>query len=213
MFVCLFQEHDKHLQFLMQQVFQSKQSDESAEKLASKVKSLEKDLFYYRTTSRDLRKKLGVASIAGGVGGDVTPLAVEGVKIAVMEERISSAPELEGSDRTQGNHRQKRKHRRIPSGRSKSSVDRGRGGDIEERESLPVQKTSLSDRTFTSTSNSAQTTGINEATSILAQKMESSRPQLSAHHDHMTRPARADVRQELQPHVVTKSKRELRQLR
>lgn len=202
------------MQFLMQQVFQSKQSDESAEKLASKVKSLEKDLFYYRKTSRDLRKKMGMASIAGaGGGGDITALAVEGVRIAAAEERVSSAPELDESGRTQGN-RQKRKHRRIPSGRSTTSIvgAREQGGNKEESASFPaqLQKTSLSDRTFTSSSHSAQKTGIDEAASIL--KMGSSRPQLSAHH--VMRPAQADAHQEPQPHVVvTKSKRELHQLR
>lgn len=82
----------------MQQISRSRQSDESTEELASKVKILERDLYYYRKTSRDLRKKLQSASISSGV---------EAIKVA--EELANSAPELEGSGRSQGRVKKRRK--------------------------------------------------------------------------------------------------------
>lgn len=95
----------------MQQISQStkQQSAESADDVAAKVKSLERDLYYYRKTSRDLRKKLQTLTSSERVGVDGgAGLIVEGLKIAV-EERVNSAPELEESGKSHGRVRKKRR--------------------------------------------------------------------------------------------------------
>lgn len=95
----------------MQQISQStkQQSAESADDMVVKVKSLERDLYYYRKTSRDLRKKLQTLTSSERVGMDGDAgLIVEGVKMAA-EERVNSAPELEESGRSHGKARKKRR--------------------------------------------------------------------------------------------------------
>lgn len=121
--VAFSQEHDRHIQFLMQQI-SPEQSAESAENLAAKVRTLEKDLYYYRKTSRDLRKKLQTPELERGGGGNVGgPPGIEGAKRA--EEHVNSAPELDGSGMGQGvglegsESRQKKKKRK---GQGRSSV-------------------------------------------------------------------------------------------
>ena len=79
----------------MQLLLEIKQSSESSEeKLASKVRALEKDLYYYRKTSRELRKKLQVTSAGAGGGGRGRGHGMQ----TPEEEHTNSAPELEAEE-------------------------------------------------------------------------------------------------------------------
>ena len=134
----------------MQQLFQSKQQQqnamsaegpvsretaESAEDLVSKVKALERDLYYYRKTSRDLRKKLqsmGVSERGSGTG------VTEVIKMA-EDEHVNSAPELERHqegaglvDGGRGQERTKKKHKGHRGG------ERGTGESVTEDKLVSV---------------------------------------------------------------------------
>lgn len=61
----------------------------STEELVAKVKALEKDLYYYRKTSRDLKKKLQTAGSITSRGSGISV-------VGGAEEGVNSAPELEG---------------------------------------------------------------------------------------------------------------------
>ena len=115
----------------MQQISQGTDQQETAESadhdMVVKVKSLERDLYYYRKTSRDLRKKLQALTSSEVVGVDSgVGLIVEGVKMAA-EERVSSAPELEEGGRSR--RRAKKKHRDL-SGASGRALE-SEGGKVE----------------------------------------------------------------------------------
>lgn len=96
----------------MEQVSYNKQQQgaESAD-MVSKVKALEKDLYYYRKTSRDLRKKLQTLSSSSSERAGEGVGLVEGLKMA--EECVNSAPELEGSG---GSPKKARRKRRVAGG-------------------------------------------------------------------------------------------------
>lgn len=105
----------------MEHIFQNRQSVESAEELTSKVSSLERDLYYYKKTSRDLRKKLQGTR----VGGEGT--VMEALK-RDDEERVNSAPELDGSGRSQ-QRKVKRKHSNKD-GNAASGTRNGNGFEL-----------------------------------------------------------------------------------
>ncbi len=90
--------------------------------LVAKVKALEKDMYYYRRTSRDLRKKLLSASsvTAGGRGS--------GISVGVAEEGVNSAPEMEGGKvGGRARARVKSKRRKDPETTGKEA-ESGHGG-------------------------------------------------------------------------------------
>lgn len=163
------------------------QSDESVEKLVSKVNSLEKDLYYYRKSSRDMRKKLqGVAMSASGArqgGGD-------GVRL-LEEEHTNSAPELEANEKS---HKKARKRRKTPSGRGVATTAVG-GAITAELE----QVSSVFARSQRGERESAEQ----------AQKLEHAGPSKSE--TRQTHPLEGGARDHQL--VVKKHRRELRQLR
>lgn len=85
------------MEFLVQETSQSSQSTESAQQLTRKVKALEKDLHYYKKTSRHLRKKLQqqqqcVHDDDGGRGCDSGVIGRRGMETS--KELSGSAPQL-----------------------------------------------------------------------------------------------------------------------
>ena len=122
------QEHDRHLQLLMQQVEGEGQGE--GPELVAKVKRLEKELYYYRKTSRDLRKQLQLLTTptttttshgAGQVGGATGKGVPRSRGVVEEEEGVNSAPELESGR----SHRKTKKHKASGGGGGKSAP---RGG-------------------------------------------------------------------------------------
>lgn len=105
----------------MEHIFQNRQSVESAEELTSKVSSLERDLYYYKKTSRDLRKKLQGTRV-GGEGTVMETLKRD------EEERVNSAPELDGSGRSQ--QRKVKRKRSSKDGNAASGTRNGNGFEL-----------------------------------------------------------------------------------
>lgn len=169
------QEHDRHVQFLMKQISQGARQQESAESadhdMVAKVRSLERDLYYYRKTSRDLRKKLQAltSSEVAGVDNSVS-IVVEGVKMA-GEERVSSAPELEESGRSHRRSRRKQRDLGSVSGRSKRGLEsesRKMREGIEAAVSVATQKGVAADNM---TATSLQVDMGKEARAVLNQQL------------------------------------------
>ena len=98
----------------------------STEELVAKVKTLEKDLYYYRKTSRDLRRKLqSVSSVDRTARGSNRSTGVGGA-----EEGVNSAPEMEGG-KVAGHTKVKSKRRKdVGIGGKELTVGAGGGGEL-----------------------------------------------------------------------------------
>ena len=80
------QEHEQQVQLLIKQladVQQSAHNTSQTQTLRDKIKQLEKDLYYYKKTSRDLRKKL---KEDGGRSKSATHLSLQSVGSSVTNE-------------------------------------------------------------------------------------------------------------------------------
>ena len=78
-----------------------KVSKSASEDLLSKVRALEKDLYYYKKTSRDLRKKLQAMSLSGSPEIEISE------RIQVSKEHDGNAPELEGGGKSERKKKKK----------------------------------------------------------------------------------------------------------
>lgn len=92
------------MEFLFQQTSHSQQDSESMQHLTKKVKTLEKDLYYYKKTSRDLRKKLQLQDMRDDVDRRSDSMAVDREGTEKFMELSGCAPKLveKGGDRRRG---------------------------------------------------------------------------------------------------------------
>ena len=193
----LMQEHSKQVELLMQQVSQSQDATsggaESAD-LTGKVKSLEKDLYYYKKTSRDLRKKLQAVSLSSTSGVHV----VESIKVS-SEERVNSAPELEENAKRERRKRKKKKDGGVPiinikAGEMGGTLSLGDVRDIEDEDHIVK---------------ASSETGLSGVTTRDKSGLSPSKVLVSAERGE----ARGGTSSDHKKHTVKKQKKDLRQLR
>ena len=141
------QENDKHIKFLMQHIHAQDEATPTTatptaagrtEELVAKVKALERDLYYYRKTSRDLKKKLQTASSVvterTAEGGNGTALLA--ARVGVAEEGVNSAPEMEGGKTRRTRAKLKRRRDVTEMGRKDAG---GSGGSLPGRSEVGAE--------------------------------------------------------------------------